>query len=73
MEKEYYKSFDELPIMLSVNQLANVLGISRTSSYDLVRSKGLPSITIGSRIVVPKDELMIWIQKQLNSKEVKNE
>lgn len=26
MEKEFYKSFDELPIMLSVNQLANVLG-----------------------------------------------
>ena len=67
MEKEFYKSFDELPIMLSVNQLANVLGISRTSSYDLVRSKGFPSITIGSRIVVPKDELMIWIQSQLNS------
>lgn len=73
MEKEFYKSFDELPIMLSVNQLANVLGISRTSSYDLVRSKGFPSITIGSRIVIPKDELMIWIQSQLNSKEVKNE
>lgn len=73
MEKEFYKSFDELPIMLSVNQLANVLGISRTSSYDLVRSNGFPSITIGSRIVVPKDELMIWIQNQLNSKEVKNE
>ena len=73
MEKEFYKSFDGLPIMLSVNQLANVLGISRTRSYDLVRSKGFPSITIGSRIVVPKDELMIWIQKQLNSKEVKNE
>ena len=73
MEKEYYKSFDELPIMLSVNQLANVLGISRTSSYDLVRSKVFPSITIGSRIVVPKDDLMIWIQNQLNSKEVKNE
>lgn len=73
MEKEFYKSFDELPIMLSVNQLANVLGISRTSSYDLVRSKDFPSITIGSRIVIPKDELMIWIQNQLNSKEVKNE
>ena len=73
MEKEFYKSFDDLPIMLSVNQLANVLGISRTSSYYLVRSKGFPSITIGSRIVIPKDELMIWIQNQLNSKEVKNE
>lgn len=73
MEKEFYKSFDELPIMLSVSQLANVLGISRTSSYDLVRSKGFPSITIGSRIVIPKEEFLIWIQNQLKNKEVGNE
>ena len=34
--KESYKSFDELPMMLSVSQVAKVLGISRTRSYELV-------------------------------------
>ncbi len=63
--KESYKSFDELPMMLSVSQVAKVLGISRTRSYELVNEKGFPKIKIGTRIVVPKDEFKLWIQKQI--------
>ena len=63
--KENYKSFDELPMMLSVPQVAKVLGISRTRSYELVNEKGFPKIKIGTRIVVPKDEFKLWIQKQI--------
>ena len=70
MKNDFYKNYDELPLMLSVSQVAKVLGISRTSSYDLVKEKDLPSITIGSRIVVPKDELILWIKNQIKNKEV---
>ncbi len=70
MKNEFYKNYDELPLMLSVSQVAKVLGISRTSTYDLVKKKDFPSITIGSRIVVPKEELILWIKNQVKSKEV---
>lgn len=63
--KESYKSFDELPMMISVSQVAKVLGISRARSYELVNEKGFPKIKIGTRIVVPKDEFMLWIQKEI--------
>lgn len=66
--KKIYKSFDELPIMLSVTETAAVLGISRTSAYELVKGNDFPSIKVGSRIIVPKDELQQWIQKQLSGK-----
>ncbi len=66
--KKIYKSFDELPIMLSVTEAATVLGISRTSAYELVKGNDFPSIKVGSRIVVPKEELQKWIQKQLGAK-----
>ena len=56
-----YTSYDELPIMLSVPQLATALGISRSGAYALVQSAGFPALKIGSRIVVPKDELLEWI------------
>ena len=69
MQKDFYKNYDELPIMLSVSQVSKVLGISRTNSYELVRSKGFPSITIGSRIVVPKDEFISWIKNQIKEAE----
>ena len=52
-------------MMLSVSQVAKVLGISRTRSYKLVNEKGFPKIKIGTRIVVPKDEFKLWIQKQI--------
>lgn len=58
-----YTSYDELPIMLSVPQLAAVLNISRSIAYALVRSDGFPSLKIGSRIVVPKDNLLCWINE----------
>jgi len=37
--KESYKSFDELPMMLSVSQVAKVLGISRTRYTSLSMKK----------------------------------
>jgi len=56
-----YKSFDELPLMLNVVQVAAVLGISRAGAYELVHIEGFPAPKIGSRIVVPKDKLREWI------------
>jgi excisionase family DNA binding protein len=65
LNDEIYKSYDELPLMLSVSEVAKVLGVSRTSAYELVRSKGFPSITIGSRIVIPKEEFISWMKNQI--------
>lgn len=57
-----YKNYDELPLMLNVVQVAAVLGISRAGAYELVHSEGFPTLKIGSRIVVPKeDKLREWI------------
>ncbi len=61
MKQEKYKTFDDLPLMLSVPELASVLGISRAGVYELVKEKGFPSLTIGSRILVPRDKLVAWI------------
>lgn len=57
-----YKNFDELPLMLSVIQVAEVLGISKTSAYELVHSDDFPSITIGKRLIIPKDKFIEWIK-----------
>ena len=59
-----YKSFDELPLMLSVPEVAAVLGISRAGAYELVKAKGFPSLSIGTRILVPRDKLAVWIDEK---------
>lgn len=64
MKQTVYKSYDELPLMLSVPEVAAVLGISRAGTYELVKSDGFPSLKIGSRIVVPKEKFIDWINSQ---------
>jgi len=61
-----YKTFDELPLFLNAQAVANLLGISPSSSYELMHEKGFPSLRIGSRVVVPKDKLLAWIDKKTN-------
>lgn len=64
MKRTVYKSYDELPLMLSVPEVAAALGISRAGTYELVKSDGFPSLKIGSRIVIPKEKFLGWIDAQ---------
>ena len=67
MKQAVYKSYDELPLMLSVPEVASVLSISRAGAYELVRSDGFPALKIGSRIVVPKDKLIAWVDEKTSA------
>ena len=64
MEKKVYKSYEELPLMLTVPDVALVLGISRAGAYELAHSEGFPVLKVGSRIVIPRDKFLLWIEKQ---------
>ena len=64
MNKSSYKAYDDLPLMLSVPEVAEVLGISRAGAYELARSREFPSMKVGSRIIIPKDKFLLWIEKQ---------
>ena len=64
MKQTVYKSYDELPLMLSVPEVAAVLGISRAGAYELVKDKGFPALKVGSRIVVPKEKFIEWVDEK---------
>lgn len=57
-----YKDYDEMPVMLSVAQAAEVLGISSVSLYKLIdKDKSFPVVQLGRRKSIPKEQLKIWI------------
>ena len=64
MKKGTFKSYEDLPLMLSVPEMGAALGISRAGAYELERSEGFPALRIGTRIVIPKDKLQEWVDKQ---------
>ena len=61
MKKSVFTSYDELPLLLNVKQLAELLGVSDSSVYGLIQEDDFPSLRIGKRIVIPKEELRKWI------------
>ena len=65
MRSTKFKNYEYLPLMLTAPEVGEALGISRASAYELVHSKDFPSIRIGTRIIVPKDKLIAWINEQV--------
>lgn len=59
-----YTNYEDLPLTLTVPEVGEVLGISRAAAYELVRSKGFPHFKIGTRILIPKDKFIKWIDQQ---------
>ena len=64
MRESKYKNCDDLPLTLTAPEVGEALGISRAAAYELVRSKGFPRMRIGTRILVPKDKFIQWIEDQ---------
>lgn len=54
MKQSMYKNRDELPMFLTVMEVAGLLGISRASAYELVREDNFPKLKIvQGRTIIP--------------------
>ena len=59
-----YRSLDELPLALRVEELMPILDIGRNTAYELVRSRQIRSIKIGRQIRVPRDAVAEYLRGQ---------
>lgn len=51
----------DLPLALTIKQVAKLLGVSRNTAYRLVRSKKLRSIRVGRQIRIPRSALEMYL------------
>ena len=68
MRKCKFHSYGELPLMLTVADVADVLGIGLAHAYEVVRRQDFPTITLGSCIIVPRDKFIRWIEEKTGKK-----
>ena len=61
MKESVYRSYDALPLFLNSNTVSKVLGVSSSSTYELMHTEGFPTLMIGSRMVVPKEQFIQWV------------
>ena len=57
-----YRSLDDLPVALRVEELMPILGIGRNTAYALVRSGRLRSIRVGRQVRIPKNALIEFLE-----------
>lgn len=60
--KAEYRTFDELPLVVSVPQLAKLLDVGRNAAYNLVNSGKIRTVKIGRTIRVPMTAVIEFIE-----------
>ena len=63
MKLSVYKSYDDLPLFLNARMVAQVLGVSISSAYELMHEKDFPTLHINCRMVVPKEKFIQWVEE----------
>ena len=58
MKESSYKSYDDLPLFLNSATVAKVLGVAPSTAYELMHEADFPTLKIGNRIVVPKEQFI---------------
>ena len=69
MQESTFTNYDQLPLFLNANTVAQVLGVSISSAYELMHENAFPSVRVGSRFVVPKDKFRQWVEQQIGGTE----
>ena len=68
MKYSNFKNYEDLPLFLNAELLAKVLGVAVSSAYELMHEKDFPSVRIGKRFVVPREDLKVWIENYIERK-----
>ena len=63
MKESIYKSYDELPLFLNSELVAKVLCVSPSTGYELMHQPDFPVLRVGSRMVVPKEKFIQWVEE----------
>ena len=61
--------FANLPDVLNANQLAEALHLSKAGAYNLLNADDFPTLKIGGRKLVMKQDLLLWLKKHTNGQE----
>ena len=63
MKSSEYKSYNDLPLFLNAAIVAKALGIAPSSADELMQEADFPVLKVGSRIVVPKEKFIQWVEQ----------
>ena len=60
--------FETMPDVMDVKQIAQALHLSRAGAYNLMNNPSFPTLLIGGRKLVMKQDLIIWLKSRTQVK-----
>ena len=60
-------------LLLRASEAAQMLGIGRSTVYELAAKGSIPSVRIGVRRRFPRDRLLKWIEQRLDNDQTSTE
>ncbi len=66
--KKTYKTLEDLPLFLNIQDLADVLQLSLPKAREIAYSDGFPIMDrrlTGRRLVIPKREFLDWAEQNM--------
>jgi len=64
---------DDVPAVLTVDELSKVLRIGRRQAYELVHRTTFPAFRVGRSIRVPREGLERWLQESSGEHDMRRE
>lgn len=65
--KNNFKDLSEYPSILDVNQVSEILNISKAKSYSFFNSFGFPILKLEGKLKrVKKDDFIEWLDRKVN-------
>ena len=64
MKHSSIQSYADLPLFLNAKLVAQTLGVSISTAYEVMHEPSFPTLRVGSRMVVPKEKFMQWAEEQ---------
>ena len=63
-----FADWAQMPVVLTVKEMARILGIGRRKAYELINEPGFPRVKLGSSYKVYREGLRSYIEKQIGMK-----
>lgn len=67
MTRQKITTLDNLPDILSPQQVADYVGVARQRVYDFCQFGEIKSFTIGASRKIRKSDMLVWLDKVSNS------
>lgn len=64
MKHSSIQSYADLPLFLNAKLVAQTLGVSISTAYEVMHEPSFPTLRVGSRMVVPKEKFIQWAEEQ---------